>query len=73
LLNRYQATLKNEDATKEKSQTFYVTKNTGITAKEAFNLLSSRSVNKDLTNKEGQPFKCLVKIRLYRKGQERKF
>src|SRR5687767_14898242 len=33
--NRYQATLKNDDLAQEKAQTFYVTKNSGITAKEA--------------------------------------
>ncbi len=71
--NRYQATLKNEDATKEKSQTFYVTKNTGITAKEAFNLLSGRSVNKDLTNKEGQPFNAWLKLDFTEKDKNENF
>jgi hypothetical protein len=70
--NRYQATLKNEDA-KEKSQTFYVTKNTGITAKEAFNLLSGRSVNKDLTNKEGQPFNAWLKLDFTEKDKNENF
>ncbi|MBS1681571.1 MAG: hypothetical protein OJF59_001813 [Cytophagales bacterium] len=60
--NRYQATLKNEDPTQEKSQTFYITKNSGITAKEAFNLLSGRSVNKDLTNKEGQAYNAWLQL-----------
>lgn len=46
----------------EKSQTFYVTKNSGITAKEAYNLLSGRSVNKDLTHKEGQPFNAWLQL-----------
>ncbi|MBX2900310.1 MAG: hypothetical protein KF775_11705 [Cyclobacteriaceae bacterium] len=64
-LNRYHATLKNEeDPTKDKTQTFYITKNHGITAKEAYNLLSGRSVNKDLTTKEGQPFNAWVKLDL---------
>ncbi|MBN8651426.1 MAG: hypothetical protein J0L67_08355 [Cytophagales bacterium] len=64
-LNRYHATLKNEeDPTKDKTQTFYITKNKGITAKEAYNLLSGRSVNKDLTTKEGQPFNAWVKLDL---------
>jgi hypothetical protein len=71
--NRYQATLKHEDATKEKSQTFYVTKNTGITAKEAFNLLSGRSVNKDLTNKEGQPFNAWLKLDFTEKDKNDNF
>lgn len=64
-LNRYHATLKNEeDPTKERTQTFYITKNQGITAKEAYNLLSGRSVNKDLNTKEGQPYNAWVKLDL---------
>jgi hypothetical protein len=55
-LNRYNATLKNDDPEKAKSQTFYISRNSGITAKEAYNLLSGRAVNKDLTNKEGQAY-----------------
>lgn len=61
-LNRYLANLKNEDATLEKSQTFYISKNSGITAKEAFNLLSGRAVNKDLNNKEGQPYNAWLQL-----------
>lgn len=60
--NRYHATLKNEDSTLDKSQTFYITKNSGITAKEAYNLLSGRSVNKDLTNKDGQPYNAWIQL-----------
>jgi hypothetical protein len=63
-LNRYQATLKNEDPAKEQSQTFYITKNAGFTAKEAFNLLSGRAVHKELATKEGQPFKAWVQLEL---------
>lgn len=61
-LNRYQATLKNDDPGQEKTQTFYITKNSGITAKEAYNLLSGRAVNKDLNNKEGQPYNAWVQL-----------
>ena len=71
--NRYQATLKNDDPTKEKTQTFYITKNAGITAKEAFNLLSGRSVNKDLTNKEGQPFNAWLKLDFTEKDKNDNF
>ena len=48
--NRYSATIKNESG-EEKTQAFFPKKNTGITAKEAYNLLHGRAVNKDLTNK----------------------
>lgn len=60
--NRYQATLKNDDPAQEKTQTFYITKNSGITAKEAYNLLSGRAVNKDLNNKEGQPYNAWLQL-----------
>ena len=71
--NWYQATLKNEDPAQEKSQTFYVTKNSGITAKEAYNLLSGRSVNKDLTNKEGQPFNAWLQLDFKEKDKNDNF
>lgn len=61
-LNRYLATLKNEDPKQDKSQTFYITKNSGVTAKEAYNLLSGRAVNKDLNNKEGQPYNAWLQL-----------
>lgn len=61
-LNRYQATLKNEDPAQERTQTFYITKNSGVTAKEAYNLLSGRAVNKDLNNKEGQPYNAWLQL-----------
>lgn len=68
--NRYKATLKNDDPALEKTQTFYVTKNAGITAKEAYNLLSGRSVNKDLTNKEGQPFNAWLQLDFSQKDEK---
>jgi|APTNR8051073442_1049403.scaffolds.fasta_scaffold00018_213 hypothetical protein len=71
--NRYQATLKNDDPAQEKTQTFYVTKNSGITAKEAYNLLSGRSVNKDLTNKEGQPFNAWLQLDFAEKDKNDNF
>jgi len=61
-LNRYQATLKHEDPTKEKTQTFYISKNSGITAKEAYNLLSGRAVNKDLVDKEDKKFNAWLQL-----------
>lgn len=61
-LNRYQATLKNEDPEKEKTQTFYINKNSGITAKESYNLLSGRAVHKELNNKEGEAYKAWLQL-----------
>lgn len=67
--NRYQATLKNDDPSKDVAQTFYITKNAGITAKEAYNLLSGRAVNKDLNNKEGQPYNAWLQLDLQDKDK----
>lgn len=71
--NRYQATLKNDNPDLEKTQTFYITKNTGITAKEAYNLLSGRAVNKDLNNKEGQPFNAWLQLDFQEKDKNDNF
>lgn len=68
-LNKYQATLKNENPELDKTQTFYITKNSGVTAKEAFNLLSGRAVQKDLNNKEGQPFNAWLQLDLNEKDK----
>lgn len=57
-LNNYRATLAKPDPEQERSQTFYLSKGKGITAKEAYNLLDGRAVHKDLTNKEGEPYQA---------------
>lgn len=61
-LNRYHATLKNDDPEKERRQTFYITKNTGITAKEGYNLLSGRAVNKDLVTQDNKPYNAWLQL-----------
>jgi hypothetical protein len=71
--NRYQATLKNDDPSKDVTQTFYITKNSGITAKEAYNLLSGRAVNKDLNNKEGQPYNAWLQLDFQEKDKNDNF
>ena len=58
--NRYTASLNTNGD--ERSQTFYVKKNHGITAKEAYNLLSGRSVNKDLLSAEDKPYNAWMQI-----------
>lgn len=60
--NKYRATLKGDDPSKDRSQTFYITKNYGVTAKEAYNLLSERSVNKDLKTKEGKEYNAWLQL-----------
>ena len=43
-------------------QIFYINKGSSITMKEAYNLMEGRSVNKDLTNKEGQVYNAWVQM-----------
>ncbi|NOT73394.1 MAG: hypothetical protein HOP08_00600 [Cyclobacteriaceae bacterium] len=71
--NRYQAELKNEDTTKEKAQTFYINKDFTITAKEAFNLLSGRAVNKDMKNKDEQPYNAWLQLDFSKKDEQGRF
>jgi hypothetical protein len=72
-LNKYQATLKNDDPAQEKTQTFYINKNNGVTAKEAYNLLSGRAVNKDLTNAEGKIFNAWLQLDFNEKDKNNNF
>ena len=60
--NRYTASFKAGENGPEKSQSFYINKNAGVTAKEAYNLLNGRSVNKDLVNSEGQKFNAWLQL-----------
>lgn len=69
--NSYKATLKNDDPSKEISRTFYVDKN--FTAKEAFNLLSGRSVNKDMMTREKKPYNAWVKMDFMEKDEHGNF
>ena len=61
-LNSYHAKLMNLDPEKEKAQTFYINKGKGVTAKEAYNLLDGRAVHKELTSKEGEPYKAWLQL-----------
>lgn len=60
--NRYEAVLKNEDPSKSLAQTFFVNKNSGVTAKEAYNMLKGRAVYKKLTTREDQPFTAWLQL-----------
>jgi len=60
--NRYSVQMKNEKEGAEVSQTFYLNNSSGITLKEAYNLLNGRSVYKELENKEGEKYKAWVKL-----------
>jgi hypothetical protein len=50
--NKYDAALQAKDM----QQTFYINKGSGITAKEAYNLMDGRAVYKQLENLEGQKY-----------------
>lgn len=54
--NKYDASLQGKDM----AQTFYINKGSGITAKEAYNLMDGRAVHKELENKEGEKYKAWV-------------
>lgn len=60
--NSYQVGLQKEGTPERLEQTFYINKGNNITLKEAYNLMSGRSVNKDLTNKEGQVFNAWIQM-----------
>jgi len=60
--NSYQVSLQKENSPETMEQTFYINKAGNITLKEAFNLMEGRSVNKDLTNKEGQVYNAWIQM-----------
>ena len=72
-LNSYSAQLNLPDLSPENkhAQTFYLNKGKGFTAKESFNLLSSRAVNKDMTNKEGETYNAWVQLKPFEKNAEK--
>ena len=60
--NRYNLTLKQENSPDLMEQTFYINKGNNVTLKEAYNLMSGRAINKDLTNKEGQVYNAWMQM-----------
>ena len=60
--NKYNLTVKPENSPDMLEQTFYINKANNITLKEAYNLMSGRAINKDLTNKEGQVYNAWVQM-----------
>ena len=60
--NRYDLRLKQEQGPDVMEQTFYINKGNNITLKEAYNLMSGRSINKDLTNREGQVYNAWLQM-----------
>jgi hypothetical protein len=58
-----------DDPEMDRTQTFYISKGTGVTFKEAYNLLLGRSVNKDLINIEGQKYNAWIQLNFGEKDQ----
>ncbi len=70
--NNYNASLEKSNGEKNE-QTFYLNKGKGVTAKEAYNLLDGRAVHKDLTTKEGQPYKAWIQLDFENKDKNNNF
>ena len=61
--NKYDASIAHKDeSAKEINQSFYINKGSGITAKEAFNLMEGRAVHKQLYNLEGQKYQAWIQL-----------
>jgi len=60
--NSYDVSLQKEGQSEKLNQTFYINYGQNITLKEAYNMLEGRSVNKNLTNKEGEQYNAWVKL-----------
>lgn len=61
--NKYDATVNHkDDPAKNIDQTFFINKGSGITAKEAFNLMEGRAVHKQLYNLEGQKYQSWLTL-----------
>lgn len=70
--NNYHASLEKSNGEKHE-QTFYLNKGKGVTAKEAYNLLDGRAVHKELTTKEGQPYKAWIQLDFENKDKNNNF
>ncbi len=60
--NSYKMSLEKEQTKEVLAQTFYINKDNNITAKEAYNLMEGRAVNKDLKNREGEFYNAWIKM-----------
>ncbi|MBB5395188.1 hypothetical protein [Mucilaginibacter sp. AK015] len=67
--NKYDASLQGKDM----AQTFYLNKGSGITAKEAYNLMEGRAVHKQLENLEGEKYNAWIVIDKENKAENGNF
>jgi hypothetical protein len=59
--NKFDTTL-NKGKEKEQTQSFYINKGNGITAKEGFNLMEGRAVHKTLFNKDSEKYQAWLQL-----------
>ena len=72
--NKYVATLQKAQGTNEsRTHTFYINKGSGVTLKEAFNLLEGRAVHKELKNVNGQEYKAWMQLDLKTKDEHNNY
>ena len=68
--NKYEASLLHpDDPAKDRKQLFYINRGSGVTLKEAYNLLQGRAVNKDLTNFEGVKYNAWIQLNFDERDQ----
>ena len=60
--NKYDVRTQAERKDEMMSQTFYINNGSGVTLKEAYNLLNGRAVHKTLTDKEQQKYQAWVQL-----------
>jgi hypothetical protein len=61
--NKYDASVNHrDDPAKDVNQTFFINKGSGVTAKEAFNLMEGRAVHKQLYNLEGHKYQAWLQL-----------
>jgi hypothetical protein len=73
-LNNYSATLKSNEPEKERTQKFYLNNGSGVTAKEAFNLLEGRAVFKNkLFNRDDQQYSAWLQLNFNEKNEQGNF
>jgi hypothetical protein len=67
--NKYDALLRYSDIPdRNKAQTFFIYKGSGVTLKEAFNLLQGRAVYKNLTNAVGEKYTAWIQLNFEEKN-----
>lgn len=71
--NSYKVNLQKEGSEESLEQTFYINKGNNITLKEAYNLMEGRSVNKDLTNREGETYNAWIQLDFKNTDSRRNF